>query len=120
TDHSIALAAERSAWLIWTLGFRGRANHYAGALWFYELHRPGHQYASGTITFSGAPEFGSTTEVSLGPTVIQHVNLIGDTAETVAKCFELLINAGATGVWASASGGVLTITARTMGAAGNG
>src|SRR5438105_1760734 len=63
---------------------------------------------------------GSTTVVSLGGTAIAHLNLIGDTAVTIAKCFELLINAGSTGVWASVSGAVLTITARTMGAAGNG
>ena len=30
TDHSISLAPERTAWLIDTLGFHGRANHYAG------------------------------------------------------------------------------------------
>ena len=119
TDHSLALPAERTAWLMQKLGFKGRANHYAGALWFYELHRVGHQYGSGTITFVGAPEFGSITAVSLGPTVIQHVNLIGDTSESVAKAFEFLINAGSTGVWASATGAVLTITSRMMGVAGN-
>ena len=47
TDHSIALAAERTSWLISKLGFRGRANHYVGAMWFYELCRAGHNYASG-------------------------------------------------------------------------
>ncbi|MDE3166495.1 MAG: hypothetical protein KGN36_11880, partial [Acidobacteriota bacterium] len=120
TDHSIALAPERTAWILQKLGFRGRANHYAGALWFYELARKGHSYAWATVTFSGAPEFGKTTQVSMGGTAISHVNLIGDTAATVAKCFELLINAGSTGAWASASGAVLTITSRTMGAAGNG
>jgi hypothetical protein len=31
TDHSLAIAPERTAWLIDTLGFKGRANHYAGA-----------------------------------------------------------------------------------------
>ncbi|MBS1859626.1 MAG: hypothetical protein JST11_29920 [Acidobacteria bacterium] len=120
TDHSIALAAERTAWIVQKLGFRGRANHYVGALWFYELTRPGHNYASATVTFSGVPEFGKTTQISLGGTPISHLNLIGDTAATIAKCFELLINAGSTGVWANASGTVLTITSRTMGAAGNG
>ena len=54
TDHSIAIAPERTAWLMQKLGFCGRANHYAGAMWFYELHRSGHSYASGTLTFSGA------------------------------------------------------------------
>jgi hypothetical protein len=119
TDHSIALAAERTSWLIDKLGFRGRANHYVGAMWFYELRRAGHNYASGTITFSGSPEFGKTTQVLLGGTELDHLNLIGDTAESVAKCFELMINAGSTGVRASSAGAVLTITSRVMGAAGN-
>ena len=53
TDHSLAIAPERTAWLMQKLGFFGRANHYAGAMWFYELQRVGHSYASGTLTFSG-------------------------------------------------------------------
>jgi hypothetical protein len=120
TDHSIALAPERTAWLIQTLGFRGRANHYAGALWFYELCRPGHEYASAAITFNGNPEFNKTTQIWLGETAIQHVSLIGDTCETVAKAFEFLINQGSTGVWACAENALLTIRVRTMGTAGNG
>jgi hypothetical protein len=119
TDHSLAIAPERTAWLIQKLGFHGRANHYAGAMWFYELHRMGHSYASGTITFSGQPEFGKTTQVSLGPTPVAHLNLIGDTAESIATSFALSINAGSTGVWARADGAVLTITSRAMGLAGN-
>jgi len=119
TDHSLAIAPERTAWLIQKLGFHGRANHYAGALWFYELLRQGHSYASGTITFSGEPEFGKHTQISLGPTPIEHLNLIGDTAESMATCFALSINAGSTGVWARADGAVLTITSRLMGLAGN-
>lgn len=119
TDHSIALAAERTAWILQKLGFRGRANHYVGAMWFYELYRPGHAYASGTITFSGAPQFGKITQLTLGATPIQHLNLIGDTPESIAKCFELVINAGSTGVRASSAGPVLTIVSRSMGVAGN-
>jgi len=46
-------------------------------------------------------------------------NLIGDTAESIATCFELLINAGSTEVWAQASGASLTITSRLSGSAGN-
>ncbi|HWB86037.1 MAG TPA: hypothetical protein VG675_17980 [Bryobacteraceae bacterium] len=119
TNHSLALAPERTAWLLNSLGFRGRANHYAGALWFYELARPDQQYASATIQFTGEPEWSQTTELLLGPTSIQHVNLIGDTAESIATCFALLINAGSTGVWAQARGATLTVTARTMGVEGN-
>jgi len=120
TNHSIALAPERTAWLIQKLGFCGRANHYAGALWFYELVRPGQQFASATITFAGNPEFGQITSLNLDETVIEHVNLIGDAAESVAICFALLINAGSNSVWAQPGGATLTITARSLGTAGNG
>ena len=120
TNHSIALAPERTAWLIQKLGFFGRANHYAGALWFYELCRPGVQFAAATITFTGTPEAGQITSVCLGETVIQHTNLITESAASIAACFALLINAGSNSVWADAVGAVLTITARSLGTAGNG
>lgn len=126
TDHSIALAPERTAWLIRTLGFTGRANHYAGALWFYELYRLGHSYASGTVEFIGTPQPSQITQLEIGltgstldPTVIQHLNLYGDTAASIAKAFELELNSGYTAVRAEASGNVLTIFARAMGAEGN-
>jgi len=119
TLHSIALAPERTAWLIQALGFHGRVNHYTGALCFYELCQFGFTCASATITFNGASEFGKTTTVTISGTVIDHLNLIGDTPESVAKCFELLINAGSTGVWAQADRAVLTVTSRLLGAAGN-
>lgn len=127
TDHSMALAPERTAWMIHSLGFHGRVNHYAGALWFYELHRPGHQYASGTVEFSGTPEFSATTELRIGrmdeppesAIVLTHVNLIGDTAETIARAFEMEINRGYMSVRAEAEGPVLRICARAMGAEGN-
>jgi hypothetical protein len=120
TLHSQAIAPERTAWLIDTLGFKGRANHYAGAMWFYELSCAGNQYASAAIVFTGAPRFGDTTTVTLAGTPLQHVNLIGDTAQSIAKAFELLITAGSSAVWAHADGTTLTITARTMGLGGNG
>jgi hypothetical protein len=120
TEHSQVLAPERTAWLLNTLGFRGRANHYAGCLWFYELVCAGQQYASTTITFTGTPEFGKTTSILLDTSQIDHINLIGDTAESMATCFALLVNAGSTAVWANADGATLTIYARAMGTAGNG
>ena len=122
TNHSLALAPERTAWLADTLGLRGRLNHYAGALLFYELVCQGNQYASATIGFTGQPYFGpgGQTEIELDGTPLQHWNLIGDTGESIAACFELLINAGSTEVWAQANGASLTITSRLPGSAGNG
>ncbi len=114
------LAPERAAWLMDTLGFGGRANHYAGALWFYELFNPGLVYASATVTFGGTPEFGKTTTITLGGTPISHLNLWTDTAASIAQCFALLIAAGSSAVWARADGATLTITARAVGTSGNG
>ncbi len=127
TDHSIALAPERTAWLIHKLGFHGRVNHYVGALWFYEMYRPGQVYASATVDFLGTPVFSQVTTVRIGrvgeppssDAVIQHVNRVGDTAHTIAKAFELELNRGYTAVRATSSGSTLTIHARAMGADGN-
>jgi len=123
TDHSLAVPAERTAWMIHSLGYHGRANHYVGALWFYELVRTGHVYSSATIEFVGTPVFSATTQVTITQsgeaTVLSHLNRIGDTAETIAKAFELELNKGYTSVRASSSGSVLTVYSRLMGAAGN-
>ena len=120
TEHSLALAPERTAWLMNTLGFQGRANHYAGAMWFYELTRPGSLYASSTVVFSGTPEFGTYTNLHISGTSYQHLNLIGDTAASIALAFAMELNAGATAVRGVAVGATLTIWARALGTAGNG
>lgn len=127
TLHSQALAPERTAWIIDSLGFQARVNHYVGALWFYELTCVGQQYASATVTFAGSPDPNLTTQIILGTvgqpsstqTTIEHLNLIGDTAETLATAFALLLNGGYTAVWAQASGSQLTIYSRSMGTDGN-
>lgn len=127
TLHSQALAPERTAWMIYSLGFQARVNHYVGALWFYELTCIGQQYASTTITFSGSPDPNLITQIILGTygqpsstdTTIDHLNLVGDTTETLATAFALLLNGGYTAVWAQASGNQLTIYSRSMGTDGN-
>ncbi|HEX4772719.1 MAG TPA: hypothetical protein VH351_17935 [Bryobacteraceae bacterium] len=132
TYHSQALPAERTAWLINKLGFSGRVNHYAGALWFYELVRPGTQYASLTLTFSAESYTGSPTVVlaiaaasppgqqAAAATLISHLALPDDTVATVAEALAALINLGTNSVWATADGAQLTVTARAMGTYGNG
>jgi hypothetical protein len=119
TEHSVVLAPERVVWILDRLGFRGRANHYVGAILFYELVNPGNVYAEATVTFSGSPVFSQNVQIVIDSTVFQRLSLLTDTPETIAKSFEHLINDGATGVRASTDGNVLTITARTLGTAGN-
>jgi hypothetical protein len=102
----------------------GRQNHYVGALWFYELVDSGNAYASATVTFSGAPVADYFVTVTLGTvgltavTALTKLIHVGDTADTIATVFALELNNGYTGVWASASGSVLTIYARLIGTAG--
>jgi hypothetical protein len=124
TLHSISLAPERTAWFIDSLGFTGRQNHYVGALWFYELNPIGFTFASGTVTFSGTitvadSDASQTMQVTINSTVFTKVMHPGDTRETLAIAFAQAINNGSTGIWASASGGVLTITSLLIGETGN-
>jgi len=128
TDHSIALAPERTAWLIGTLGFKGRQNHYVGALWFYELANPDNVYATGTLTFGGTPEPGQFVSIFLSrdddpagtaATEIQRGMHVGDTLETIAISYAQELNHGYTGLWASASGSVVTLHSRSLGSDGN-
>jgi hypothetical protein len=123
TYHSQPLPAERTAWIIQKLGFRGRVNHYAGALWFYELVMPGHIYNSATITFGvTATNIAGYTEILIGPsnlptnelTPIRHYSLPDDTPATVALGLANAINQGYTAIWASVQDNVLTITNRQM------
>ncbi|MBV8573061.1 MAG: hypothetical protein JO319_20760 [Acidobacteriaceae bacterium] len=125
TYHSQSLPAERTAWLVNALGYQGRLNHYAGALWFYELVRSGTVYGSAAMTFTSELIGVSVLWLSLAapnspPTLIAHAILQDDTPATVAQAFAGLINVGTNLVWASAVGDQLTITARSMGVAGNG
>lgn len=127
TDHSLPLAPERSAWMIYSLGFHGRHNLYVGALVFYEMYRKNHVYASKTVTFVGDPIANAITSLTLvradygteTAITLQHLNLIADTGTTIAKAFALELNRGYTGLRALASGSVLTVYSRTMGVDGN-
>lgn len=125
TDHSLAIPAERTAWMIHSLGYKGRVNHYVGALWFYEMYRKDHQYASVTVDFTGTPTVNEYTDITIGRVGdpaseirVRHLNLYGDTATTIAKAFEMEFNRGYTALRAEAAGTRLTLYARAMGDAG--
>ncbi len=126
TEHSLVLAPERTAGMIQALGFTARQNHYCGALWFYELVNPANVYAAATVTFAGTLMFGDEITVTIGTAGVplSDINLTklvheGMTAEMVALAYADELNRGYTALWASASGGVLTIQARALGLSGD-
>jgi hypothetical protein len=123
TLHSQALAPERTAWLMDTLGFAARSNHYVGALWFYDLVNSGNVYATATVTFTGGPDTNPAVTDSVTVTVagvaLTKLVHMGDTADTLATAYANELNNGYMSFWASASGNVLTITARMLGTAGD-
>jgi hypothetical protein len=126
TEHSLVLAPERTAGMLELLGFTARENHYCGALWFYELVNPANVYATGTVTFTGTPTFGDEITVTIGTVGVPASDITltklvheGMTAAMVALAYANELNRGYTALWASASGGVLTVQARTLGSGGD-
>ena len=123
TEHSLALAPERTAWLIDTLGFKGRANHYVGALWFYELVNPTQVYATGTVTFTGGPDTNPAVTNSVTVTVagaaLTKLIHMGDTADTLATAYANELNRGYMSFRAVAAGNVVTIYSRSLGVSGD-
>ncbi|HEY3742162.1 MAG TPA: hypothetical protein VGL53_20055 [Bryobacteraceae bacterium] len=123
TDHSLALAAERTAGMLPALGFLGRHNCYVGALEFYELAPLYYGYASQILTFTGTPNPGDTISIAITQgtttTTIAHVIQQGDTPTTIALAFALILNKGYTAIWAQSTGAQLTVTSRAIGLVGN-
>ena len=121
TLNSQALAPERTAWQIQSLGFHGQGQSLCRCAVVLRVGLRRATIRNGNDhVFRHVVSLETITQIALGPTVFTHLNLIGDTPASLAQAFALLINEGATGVWAQADAGVLTITARMMGSAGNG
>jgi hypothetical protein len=124
TDHSLALAPERTAGMLPALGFLGRHNCYVGAIEFYELVPEYYGYASQIITFTGTPNPNDIITLTIAQgtapsTTLEHLIHYGDSPATIALAFELFLNNGYTAVWAQASGAQLTVHSRAIGSTGN-
>ena len=113
TDHSYKLPPARLVWQIHRSGIRGDINHYVGVFWWNQRKLAGATLQESTVEFSGTPVFSELTRVSIGGADYERLNLMGDTAESIARAFELWINEISAGWWAGASGAVLTIHGRS-------
>jgi phage tail sheath gpL-like len=120
TQHGYQLAPARLLWMMDQLGFKGDIDHYLGVFWWSNRQISGRTLGYVTIDFSTLPALTAGTAdifITVGTTTIGKSVASYETAATWALHFELFINGLFTGLVASVSGTVLTITARDTAAA---
>ncbi len=128
TDHTYKLPPARILWNFDQLGFTGPINEYLGVFWWNQRIASGGTLPVLTLTFGGTWVNGDTVFLNIGAplssdpsqldttqpyTTISKSVIYTDTSETIATHFANFINSGSSGIWASASGAVLTITLRS-------
>jgi hypothetical protein len=113
TDHSYKLPPARLHWIFDKLGYAGPMNEYLGVFWWNERSPSGGSFSQAQVSFSGSFAAGDTIFLTLNGSSLGKSVFAGDTPTTIASHFAAYINGGFVGAWASAAGGVLTITARS-------
>jgi len=119
TDHAYKLPPARIAWMLQALGYQAELNLYMGVFWWMQKMRSGGTIPAVTVDFaqttyadgSGGGD-GDQVFLDIGGELFGKTVFPADTAASIAQHFACYINEEAAGVWASAAGSVLTITAR--------
>jgi hypothetical protein len=115
TDNTYKLSPQRLVWNIQKLGLLGEIDHYCGVFWWKQSVASSPSYPQCTVTFSGNWNDQDVVWLHVGGSAIGKTVFGGqDNSSTIARHFANFINAIFDGVWASASGNVLTITAHSF------
>ncbi len=112
TDHTYKLSPQRLVWAIRKLGLIGEIDHYVSVFWWNQRKRTGGFFPSVTVSYGGTWAGGDEAFLTVGGVTLGKSVFPADTPETIAAHFAYYINETFVGVWAQASGGVLTITTR--------
>ena len=116
TDNTYKLSPERLVWNVQKLGLLGEIDHYCGVFWWKQAVAANPSYPQCTVTFSGNWNDQDVVWLHIGGSAIGKTVFGGqDSSNTIARHFANFINAIFDGVWASATGGVLTITSHSFG-----
>ena len=103
-------------WNIQKLGLLGEIDHYCGVFWWKQSVASNPAYPTCTVTFSGNWNDQDVVWLYIGGSAIGKTVFGGqDNSNTIARHFANFINAIFDGVWATASGSVLTITSHSFG-----
>ncbi len=124
TDSTYKLSPQRLMATFDQLGLAGPMNLYGGVFWALQRKASGGVLPQVTLDF-GQRTYSSGTGVGDGDQVFIEVgtSLYGktifpaDTADSIASHFAYFLNEASVGVWASASGSVLTVGCRAAGSA---
>ncbi len=117
TNHGYQLSPARLLWMFDKLGFTGPVNEYVGVFWWNQRTVVGQTLATATVTFGSGFVAGDSIFLDIGGTTIGKSVEAGESATVWAAHFAYFINETFSGVWASASGAVLTVTTRSSAAA---
>jgi len=117
TDHTYKLPPARILWLMNMLGLWGPVNQYIGIFWWNQRNLVGDAPGAAEVSFGGSFVEGDEIFLNIGGQSCGKTVFGPDTPETIAQHFADFINAIYVGVWAAASGAVLTITNRSAAAA---
>ena len=116
TDNTYKLSPQRLVWNIQKLGLLGEIDHYCGVFWWKQSVASNPAYPTCTVTFSGSWNDQDVVWLYIGGSAIGKTVFGGqDNSNTIARHFANFINAIFDGVWATASGSVLTITSHSFG-----
>lgn len=113
TDHTFKLPPERVLWNFDQLGFAAPVNEYIGVFWWNQRREVGGAKPKVTVTFGGTYAVDDVIWMKIGGVEVNRRVYPGDTNEILAAHFAYTINASFVGVYATAAGNVLTITARS-------
>jgi hypothetical protein len=115
TDNTYKLSPQRVVWNIQKLGLLGEIDHYCGVFWWKQAIAQNPSYPQCTVTFTGNWNDQDVIWLHIGGSAIGKTVFGGqDTNNTIAQHFANFINGIFDGVWASASGNVLTITSHSF------
>ncbi len=113
TDHTYKLPPARILWMLEKLGCAGPLNEYLGILWWNERRRVNGSMPQMAIEFEGEFAAGDQVFIDIGSQRLGKSVLLKERAASVARHFEMVVNATMVGVWARAESGRLLLTARS-------
>ncbi len=113
TDHTFKLPPARTHWILDQLGFDGPMNEYIGVFWWNQRKRVGATVPVATITFEGTYLPGDQITISIGGSPVGKTVFPAESNGIIATHMASFINSNQVGVYATATGNVLTIGNRS-------